>query len=297
MEELFISFAITILSYGAGPIVLAYVWKRPISKRGLVIFCAVYSVIIFSIFTAIRAFAGMSTSSATPAFIWGILFYWVSYRHLKNSGRLHSHNNALKIPRSPLPAENMDVDCSQPITPAEPQISSHIVNSLYSSGVEPSVCSATVQSATAITSFPEKSRSVKIKSIICAPLFWCFLFSVSISIALGVHTYSLSSSLNIASAEIDSLSAKNEQLNEELSVTAHQLEASNKIGNKYSVLYNQIYPEYKFWHDYAVIVTTTGSKYHTYSCPHVKDRPFYILNVENAISQGYTPCLDCNPPT
>lgn len=58
---------------------------------------------------------------------------------------------------------------------------------------------------------------------------------------------------------------------------------------------SDIYDEYKFYHDGAVIVTESGSCYHTYDCYHW-NYPIWIYNVEAAKSQGYTPCKDCNPP-
>lgn len=60
-----------------------------------------------------------------------------------------------------------------------------------------------------------------------------------------------------------------------------------------SEMYDEIGDEYEFFHDYAVIVTTTGSKYHHYGCYHIEGRRYYIYNIENAEAKGYTPCLDC----
>ena len=54
--------------------------------------------------------------------------------------------------------------------------------------------------------------------------------------------------------------------------------------------------EYNFYHDYAVIVTESGSRYHSYGCYHLNYDSFWIYNVEAAKSEGYTPCKDCNPP-
>lgn len=51
--------------------------------------------------------------------------------------------------------------------------------------------------------------------------------------------------------------------------------------------------EYEFYHKYAVITTTTGYRYHKYDCYHLNYNSFYIYNISNAASQGYTPCLDC----
>lgn len=51
--------------------------------------------------------------------------------------------------------------------------------------------------------------------------------------------------------------------------------------------------EWAFFHDYSVIVTTTGSKYHHYGCSHLDGHRYYIYNIELAESKGYAPCLDC----
>lgn len=55
--------------------------------------------------------------------------------------------------------------------------------------------------------------------------------------------------------------------------------------------------ELAFWESLAVIVTTSGNKYHSHGCYHLNDSNFFIFNVNLAESYGYTPCLDCNPPT
>lgn len=54
--------------------------------------------------------------------------------------------------------------------------------------------------------------------------------------------------------------------------------------------------EYHFYHDHAVIVTESGSRYHSYGCYHLNYDSFWIYNFEAAKSEGYTPCKDCNPP-
>ena len=54
--------------------------------------------------------------------------------------------------------------------------------------------------------------------------------------------------------------------------------------------------EYHFYHDHAVIVTESGSRYHSYGCYHLNYDSFWIYTVEAAKVEGYTPCKDCNPP-
>ena len=59
--------------------------------------------------------------------------------------------------------------------------------------------------------------------------------------------------------------------------------------------YKKIKDEYQFFHDYAVITTSTGKRYHRYNCYHISNRRFCIYNISTAESKGYTPCLDCYP--
>ena len=58
--------------------------------------------------------------------------------------------------------------------------------------------------------------------------------------------------------------------------------------------YQKIKDEYEFHHNFAVIVTETGKKYHRYGCHHINYSSFWIYNIAQAESKGYTPCLDCH---
>ena len=48
-----------------------------------------------------------------------------------------------------------------------------------------------------------------------------------------------------------------------------------------------------WYSQHACVVTTSGSRYHHYDCYHIKNRSFYIYNIETAKALGYTKCLDC----
>lgn len=70
---------------------------------------------------------------------------------------------------------------------------------------------------------------------------------------------------------------------------SYKCDELERIENRMS----KINAEFNFWRNSAVIVTTTGEKYHTYGCPHIVDRKYWIYNKELAIHKGYEPCLDC----
>lgn len=57
--------------------------------------------------------------------------------------------------------------------------------------------------------------------------------------------------------------------------------------------YNSIYPEYSFYHDYAVIVSRGVTNYHSYGCSRIDYSSIWIYNTEAAKGKGYDPCPDC----
>ncbi len=53
--------------------------------------------------------------------------------------------------------------------------------------------------------------------------------------------------------------------------------------------------EAEFWSARAVLVTKSGERYHAYGCSTIReDTEFFILDVESAVAQGYTPCALCH---
>ncbi len=118
-----------------------------------------------------------------------------------------------------------------------------------------------------VTPTEEKKKHISIPLILCAAFLVC-------SLAGNAYQYS-----------------QNVTLNEEYT----ELEEYNSTLEDFSDKYFSIRDEYDFYHSKAVIVTESGSRYHTYSCYHW-DYPIWIYNKEAAASEGYTPCKDCNPP-
>lgn len=57
--------------------------------------------------------------------------------------------------------------------------------------------------------------------------------------------------------------------------------------------YDEIQSEYEFYHQYAVITEVDSNTYHCYGCEKLKNKSFYIFNIENAYAQGYYPCPVC----
>lgn len=69
--------------------------------------------------------------------------------------------------------------------------------------------------------------------------------------------------------------------------------ATEKAYNKGYGYYKNVMDEYKFFNKHAVIVTTTGKKYHRYDCYHINGEELCIYDTESAEAKGYTACSDC----
>lgn len=65
-----------------------------------------------------------------------------------------------------------------------------------------------------------------------------------------------------------------------------------QVRDEYIQKYNAIYPEYSFYHDYAVIVWEGVTNYHSYGCLRATDS-FWIYNTEAAKGRDYDPCPLC----
>lgn len=110
---------------------------------------------------------------------------------------------------------------------------------------------------------------------------WCVLAMLVVGLlGLNVYQYLLDQKTTVEfNNRIETLIDIREDL------LKQREEASLKFGKKEIELI--------FWNKYAVICTTEGYKYHHYGCGHIEDRTFYIYNISQAESLGYTPCLDC----
>lgn len=120
------------------------------------------------------------------------------------------------------------------------------------------------------------------------------LFACISLILLGVSLF-LAFCLQRSNASVESLSTDNAVLTNKITSLESRLSRTTASLNSTKQEFDDAQFELQFWENNAVIVTTTGTKYHTYGCFHLGDNPFYIYNKEAAIVRGYTPCMDCDP--
>lgn len=86
-----IAMAITIFSYGLGPVILSYFTKVEMTKGKLMLFSFVYTFLIL-VFWGILNFSllGILTVNAGAAIWWGVIFYFLSKKRMLKVGRLLS---------------------------------------------------------------------------------------------------------------------------------------------------------------------------------------------------------------
>ena len=78
----------TITQYGAGPVLLANKWKKPVRRWQLATFCILYTSCVWLADTLYLLYysKGQHTSNLTAAVIWGLIFHAHARRVLRKRG-------------------------------------------------------------------------------------------------------------------------------------------------------------------------------------------------------------------
>lgn len=278
---------LTAIIYGLAPIILLVFRKTSISRKKLMVFHIVYT---FSIALGIKILlflAGEEIGSFAPAFLWGYIFYRINLSQFKKRGILaepkpdtsvlgcsQPETQECHLPLDPLPPASEDSPTEEDI-PAESIPAENV-----SFPAEPE------QTQTAI---PQK----------CIRVFFVLIFAVLLIISTCIIFLLYSKNLDLQN-ELNELQGAEETISAEYHSLQYKYDLAktryNNILNEYNDIvdeYSAIVDEYNFYHNYAVIVTETGKRYHQYGCYHVNYGSFLIYNIDAAKYYGYTPCKDC----
>ena len=74
--------------YGAGPLLFAVNWKKPISSKWLAVFSIVYTIAACVILIRLQTWMGYTPSDETDAVLWWLVFYGCARRTLQERGLL-----------------------------------------------------------------------------------------------------------------------------------------------------------------------------------------------------------------
>ena len=78
----------TITQYGAGPVLLANKWKKPVRRWPLATFCVLYTFLAWLAHTLFLSYYsnGQHISNATAAVVWGLIFHAHARHVLRKRG-------------------------------------------------------------------------------------------------------------------------------------------------------------------------------------------------------------------
>lgn len=268
MLDIVLSTILIIALYCGVPFLIAKFSKKQWSIKRKRIFIVCNAIISYLIIAGIKII--LDSENATPPNIAATVFWSFVASAIFQHYHPESKKASVELKKTPgsYAEQVKEVNASQTVQTKNQNIINDTVMEQQISLDEicPSISPAPV---TPSTDKPKKCFVVPL--ILCAALLAC-------SLAGNAYQYSQNATLK---KEYSSLEASSEY--------------SDRNYKELSDRYFSIRDEYDFYHNGAVIVTETGSRYHTYSCYHW-DYPIWIYNKEAAISEGYTPCKDCNPP-
>ena len=91
-----LSIFVTLLAYGAGPLLFVVFRRKPILKKRFRLFCIFYTLIVSISFMALRSMSGDNVGTFAPALIWGFVFYRIGSRILRSKGAILTEENTQK---------------------------------------------------------------------------------------------------------------------------------------------------------------------------------------------------------
>jgi len=273
----FISLLITLVVYGAYPLLYAILQKEPITPKRYKWVC--YGVNFF-LFIFIM-FGILQGTSAWPYIFWTAVFISVGRKILRDKGLLiDSKENAQE-----------EASASQPDIPA--QIPDTFEPVAQITPVEPTIPN-------------EHPRTFSSKGAVIALSVMCALLLIVASVSI-FHSYQQQQSIIQLNEQVTQLLEELDLTNQTLSRTEANLSASRsiaqdlqaKLSDKNTEI-SELSEDLQFFNKYVVFVPDDNTRiYHKYDCPKrtAKSTSFWAYNVEAAKSTGYKPCEECCPST
>ena len=264
MLDIVLSTILIVALYCGVPFLVAKLSKRQWSIKRRRIFIVCNAIISYLIIAGIKII--LDSENATPPNIAATVFWSFVASTIFQHYHPESKKASVELKKTPDPyAEQVkELKASQTARTKNQNNANDTVMEQQIS-LDKICPSASPAPATPTTDKPKKCFVIPL--ILCAALLACSLIG-------NIYQYSQNTTLKKEYAELEDY-------------TSNIKELSDK--------YFSIIDEYEFYHTKAVIVTESGSRYHTYDCYHW-NYPIWIYNKEAAASEGYTPCKDCNPP-
>lgn len=246
----------------SGPIfIYRYLIHRgPVEKKKAKIITIVYGIISFILMTVLIYLLNGSGAVDATILLYGALNYYI-LQWEKNQQEI----DAQEEPENPVERNTETIPSPSSDNSKSALLNGQPINEKKTYGpLDPPMVDNEAR--------PKSFYAAFILTVLCVALAASTAF-------LAYRTYTLSKSLDATKTELQ----KSE--NNYLQVKIDKDRIQSRL--------DSIYDEYDFYHEYAVIVTAEGGKYHRYGCSHIEGREFWIYNIDAAESKGYEPCRDC----
>lgn len=267
--EIAVNLAVTLAAYGAGPLLFSRLQQSVVSTKQYRLFCIVYTVCVYLAFSAYRSFSGMKVGGGGPALLWG----WIFYHWFK--GTIEWQNKYIQDweasqdganPVSSGPAQDQPASVAPPLQqppPARPAQQSF--HEAEKASEEKKVCGP--------LNPPERIKINKGANITQKKYVWITALAILFFVSLYLSY---------------------QQGHQEGHQEGYQ--AGYEIGYETGASdTKEAYSSPKSSSNVTVYITASGRKYHEKGCSYLSVSALPV-SLKEANSEGYTPCLHCNPP-
>lgn len=323
MDGLMVMLLATVLAYGAGPMVLAFVGKKVWTGKGLIAFCVIYTLIIFLGFGALAFAGGAATHSSNPAWLWGTVFYFIAQFKMRRDGRLvHKKYKKPNAPPSVLPHNtdsSVDSHSSPPVSP-EPDATNTVERHTVATQVADltqaaqSVLKTAEQDENCLDLLmrvqeeeeashrkPEASASIESSDRRRAPIW--------VPVVLGVLCVVLVIGCCVLGSRINGLESENASLSEQIKeksmeilslngrISGHNMQIA-QLRDKNEALESEIqdakYEKFFTHCCIGLIYEGDDTYFHATQCDNVPASTFFVLTSKACDSIGLSPCPYCH---
>lgn len=287
--EFILSAIVTAATYGAGPMLLAKLRKKPLSVWKLRLFCVAYTILVWVVWQFLT-YDGNSVRTM-PAMFWGYVFY-----RLARSAFEKKTTPAIPPDEQPeerwytcskcgqLVRDGEECDCEKPLPHPDGKLCGTPL--VRKEQAPPEVAESEEAPAEAVASQVQAEKRKAVTPVLCVAC-----------VALVVCVCCLACKIAAGRKAMDALTAENAVLNEnicdleterdQLQAEVDALDARNEDLTEY--LFDAI-----FLYDKIGFIVSGSNRYHSYNCPVFQGADeYWAHNIEYCEYLGYSKCGRC----
>lgn len=288
-----VSLILTVLAYGAGPILLLLTYKGYIEPKKLRWIHILYTVAICVLFNIYNYNHGYHSSTA-PAFIWGTIFYQFSKakfekRKFQFVSKVQAEEDG-QTKEFIVAQETGEVLKETVIEDPEPEQLS--IEDFMDP--KPSVQNVEPQQAETVTQPEHPARPTR-WGLLCGILAAICVASLAGNVAQVYWGHSQKELYQTEQADLkQELSEKEKTISELQDVRSDLMKENKALGDANEDLFYKYFDEHMFLHYSIGFIVRGSSYYHKYDCAVFKAADeYWAHNIEYCESLGYSPCPVC----